>query len=96
MTLGGISEASVENTTEGRVIHVRKPGISHCIPAIVVRTWGQAVNVLLFPDGSNDGHSAVAQDPKHGAVYALPWMTSVSHESATDSSNASWHWPERV
>ena len=88
--------APVENTTEGRIIHVRKPGVSHCIPAIVVRTWGQATNVLLFPDGSNDGHSSIGHDPTHGAVSALPWMTSVQHESATDPANASWHWPERV
>jgi hypothetical protein len=88
--------APVENTTESRIIHVRKPGVSHCIPAIVVRTWGQSANVLLFPDGSNDGYAPVAQDPKHGALYALPWMTSVPHESATDPANASWHWPERA
>jgi hypothetical protein len=88
--------AVVENTTEGRIIHVRKPDVSHCIPAIVVRTWGRAANVLLFPDGSNDGYTAVSQDPRHGAVYALPWMTSVHHESDAPETSASWHWPERV
>ena len=88
--------APEDNATEGRIIHVHKPEVGHCIPAIVVRTWGSAANVLLFPDGSNDGYAAAAQDAKHGAVYALPWMTSVQHESATDPANPSWHWPERV
>jgi hypothetical protein len=96
MTESTDTPAPVENTTEGRIIHVRMPGISHCIPAIVVRTWGQAANVLLFPDGSNDSYAPIGHDPAHGAVYALPWMTSVQHESATNSDNASWHWPERV
>ena len=83
--------------TEGRIIHVRKPDVSHCIPAIVVRNFGgSAVNVLLFPDGSNDGYAPAAADPRHGAVYALPWMTSVALEGTTDKANPSWHWPERT
>jgi hypothetical protein len=86
--------------TEGRIVHIAKRGVSHCIPAIVVRNFsGHAINVLLFPDGSNDGYAPVAQDPKHGAVYALPWMTSVPADD-TDARltnfEASWHWPERV
>ena len=86
--------------TEGRIVHVRKPEVSHCIPAIIVRTWGgSAINVLLFPDGSNDGYTPAAQDPKHGSLYGLPWMTSVPHESTVPPASttaSSWHFPERV
>lgn len=86
--------------TEGRIVHVRKLGETRCTAAQVVRVWPSSngsINVLLFPDGSNDGYTAVAQDPKHGALYALPWMTSVIHESqAGEQSSTSWHFPERV
>ena len=84
--------------TEGRIVHVRKPYVDHCIAAIVVRAWGgDYVNVLLFPDGSNDGYAATP-DPKHGAVYALPWATSLRHDSSPDyvPGNPNWHWPERA
>jgi len=84
--------------TEGRIVHVRKPDVDHCIAAMVVRAWGgDYINALLFPDGANDGY-APSPDPKHGAVYALPWATSLRHDgsAAYVPGNPSWHWPERV
>lgn len=93
--------------TEGRIVHVRTPGISHCQPAIVVRAWRDfpgehdngGANMLLFPDGSNDGAAPVGL-----GQYALVWLTSIPHEeSAIYASTVvvypntrSWHWPERV
>jgi len=88
--------APEDNATEGRIVHVHKPEVSHCIPAIVVRTWGSAANVLLFPDGSNDGYAAIVTFAEHGAVYALPWMASVPHDEEQPGDKASWHWPERA
>lgn len=83
--------------TEGRIVHVRKDGISHCIPAIVVRNWNPtsagSVNVLLFPDGGND-QAKVPPGMQDG--YVLPWETSVGFDSAGAQGDRTWHWPERV
>lgn len=93
---------SPQPASEGRIVHVYKRDVSHCIPAVVVRAWGDgtgALNLLLLPDGGNDGYKPVGTDPQHGAVYALPWATSVTHdESEHRAANfaISWHWPERV
>jgi hypothetical protein len=81
--------------TEGRIVHVRKPGISHCIPAMVVRNFGgSAVNVLLFPDGANDGYEPIVNE-RHIAGYVLPWLTSVPFEVVPSEWGPTWHWPER-
>lgn len=90
-----------QTATEGRIVHVNKRDVSHCIPAVVVRAWpgGTALNLLLLPDGSNDGYKPVGSDPQHGAVFALPWATSVpADETSNREANfaISWHWPERV
>ena len=86
--------------TEGRIVHVRKPGIDHCIAAIVVRAWGgDYINVLLFLDGSNDSAALQPGENRlHVPGYALPWETSLRHvdSPAFVPGNLSWHWPERV
>jgi hypothetical protein len=91
---------TAQTPTEGRIVHVYKRDAGHCIPAIVVRAFGgTAVNVLLFPDGTNDGYQPAVIDPQHGARYALPWATSVpADESENRAANfeVSWHWPERA
>lgn len=82
--------------TEGRIVHVRVPGVSHCQPAIVVRTWGgHAVNLQVFRDGTNDGEGA---QYLYGAerTVATRWATSVPYVTETDEGNQSWHWPERA
>jgi len=92
----------VQPASEGRIVHVYKPDVPHCIPALVVRAWGDgtgALNLLLFPDGGNDGYRPVGTSAEHGSVYALPWATSVAHdesESRAANFSISRHWPERV
>lgn len=87
----------IQPATEGRIVHVRAPGVTHCQPAIVVRNWGGtepgALNLVVFRDGSND-----REGPEiGGGVDALTrWATSVPHESQTRPEAQSWHWPERV
>lgn len=73
--------------TEGRIIHIKQPGITHCQPAIVVRHWGNGVvNLIVFQDGVNDS----------GLNTPLViWKTSVPHESDTSHVLVKWHWPER-
>lgn len=88
--------------SEGQIVHVYKRGVAHCIPAVAVRAWGDgtgALNLLLLPDGSNDGYQPVGTSTDRGSVYALPWATSLpADESANREANftMSWHWPERV
>lgn len=79
--------------SEGRIVHVHTPGVSHCQPALVVRAWGDgtgSLNLLVFPDGSNDAPFGGA-DP--GAL--VTWATSVAHSDEAGE-NRTWHWPERV
>ena len=85
--------------TEGRIVHVRTPGVLHCQPAIVVRNWGGsnpygALNLQVFRDGSNDHEDSRFHSGDRNA--ATRWTTSVMHESTTDARNQSWPWPERV
>lgn len=85
--------------TEGRIVHVRTPGVPHCQPAIVVRNWGGiepgAVNVLVFRDGTNDREASGFAALSHESVL---WATSVMPESVASSpeSQRTWHWPERA
>ncbi|MFN8631217.1 MAG: hypothetical protein U0838_13140 [Chloroflexota bacterium] len=87
----------VQPATEGRIVHVRTPGVSHCQPAIVVRNWSPieagAVNVLVFRDGGNDREADGFK-----TAELVHWATSVTHESmaASPDTQRTWHWPERV
>ena len=62
--------------------------------AIVVRDWKSesgVVNLLVFPDGSND----IKFEGRHGGWSVAPfWFTSVAHDAA--GTPGTWHWPERV
>ena len=81
--------------TEGRIVHVRTPGVPHCQPAIVVRNWGGlepcALNLLVFRDGSND-----AAHPGEQWGDLVSWATSVPHGEQPDEQRRTWHWPERT
>ena len=89
--------------TEGRIVHVRASGVSHCQPAIVVRNWGAtghaAINVAIFRDGTND-HEAPEIGQDHTQMVA--WGTSIAYrapestEPEPDYADRTWHWPERV
>lgn len=82
--------------TEGRIVHVRTPGVDHCRAAIIVRAWGgDVVNVVIFRDGSND-HEAPGFGSYEGQGSLVSWQTSVGHESQAINGNQSWHWPERA
>jgi len=79
--------------TEGRIIHVRTPGLDHCQPAVIVRHWGGGViNALVFRDGSNDREEDWLK-PLDGALVV--WRTSIVHQSQAGDDEHSWHFPER-
>lgn len=89
--------------TEGRIVHVRTPGIPHCQPAIVVRNWSSleegAINVAIFRDGSNDLELTAFAPGTRTEMVA--WATSVGYRDpeATEPDayqRRTWHWPERV
>ena len=87
----------VQPATEGRIVHVRTPGVPHCQPAIVVRNWNPlepgGINCLIFRDGSND-----AQFHGEGRNDLVSWGTSIGYMPADvePGANRTWHWPERV
>jgi hypothetical protein len=77
--------------TEGRIVHVRAPDGGHCQPALVVRHWGGGVvNLLAFPDGTNDSNGAFTKAGTAG--FGGHWLTS----QASGDEAGHWHWPERA
>ena len=72
--------------TTGRMVHFVMPNGKHR-PAIVVEPWGGlgAVNLQVFPDGSNDG----------AGVANVEWRTSVKYDNSETPEPGTWHWPER-
>lgn len=90
---------SPQPASEGRIVHVRTAGVSHCQPAIVVHAWGDgtgALNLQVFRDGSNDAEDASAGS--HDRSAATRWATSVAYSEDEDlgGSAQTWHWPERA
>jgi len=87
--------------TEGRIVHVRTPGVDHCQPAIVVRAWGDgtgSLNLVVIRDGSNDAAYS-GEEPRS----LTSWATSVTYQEAPATGEPwpavtarSWHWPEQV
>lgn len=94
MTTGEIGEPhGYAGITEGRIVHVRPSGVDHCQPAVVVRHWGSGTcNLLVFPDGTNDGVGAFV---RAGEGFGANWLTSLRF-STDPSAPGSWHWPERA
>lgn len=99
---------NVDEAVVARVLHfvldVYKPV---CRPAIVVNDWpgvGRTgfVNLVVFPDGSNDGvtgHTHDLPDLVGGGhtrisefIYTPIWVTSVLPNHAVRAVR-SWHWP---
>lgn len=87
--------------TEGRIVHVRTPGVDHCQPAIVVLAWDGGrdhLNLQVFRDGSND-REAEGFRPYEGAQANVAWRTSVAYRSANSEepeppyAQQTWHWP---
>lgn len=88
--------ASPTPATEGRIVHVRAPGVEHCQPAIVVRAWGEgtgALNLQVIRDGTNDHEASWCAPADHEA--ATRWATSVGYSEERDADRQTWHWPER-
>lgn len=91
--------SDVQPASEGRIVHVRTPGVPHCQPAIVVRNWSPlepgAINCLIFRDGSNDEAFKYSSEQRSDLVS---WGTSISYldAGAEPIEGRSWHWPERV
>lgn len=90
--------SEIQPASEGRIVHVRTPGVSHCQPAIVVRNWSPleprgTLNCQIFRDGGNDA-------PFFGEDRAqlTTWGTSIAYAEAdaVPGANRTWHWPERV
>lgn len=81
--------------SEGRIVHVHTPGVTHCQPAVVVNAWGSGLstlNLVVFRDGSNDAAIPGVEEP--GALTS--WATSVPYSDERNSGTRTWHWPERV
>lgn len=87
----------------GVIVHYR-PGehngnyrYKRCIPAMITRVWNPqgTVNMIVFPDGSNDVAKANTAPDLHTPTLSK-WETSVVHESQVDPENAeafnSWHF----
>jgi hypothetical protein len=54
---------------------------------MVVRVWNAtAVNLHIFPDGTNDGFDASRTE----------WVTSVIYANPELNVPRTWHWPEYV
>jgi hypothetical protein len=86
---------SPQPASEGRIVHVSTPGVSHCQPAIVVQAWGDgtgALNLLVFRDGSNDAAYMGGED----SSALVAWATSVGYAEEPIETQRTWHWPERV
>lgn len=87
--------ASTQPASEGRIVHVRTPGVSHCQPAIVVRNWSSleagAVNLVIFRDGGND--PAFGGEDRSALTS---WATSIGYAEEPSETQRTWHWPERV
>lgn len=86
----------MEGLTEGRIVHFvfEDPGygLVHR-PAMVVRVWNKDdgyVNLMVFPDGSND--RALARET---VPCELPvWITSIRYSEEPKA--LTWHWIEKA
>jgi len=91
--------SETQPASEGRIVHVRTPGVPHCQPAIVVRNWGGlepgAINCQIFRDGGNDAPAPYSSEKREDLVT---WATSVGYLEAGSEpiESRTWHWPERV
>lgn len=92
----------MEGLIEGRIVHyvpaehdawlekACKEG--RHLAAMVVRVWGNGVvNLLVFPDGTNDVPQAERYDSR---VISGLWFTSRAHDAS--GTPGTWHFPERV
>lgn len=84
--------------SEGRIVHFvldREESVGGTnafrhVAAAIVRVWNPSyVNLLLLPDGSNDGF------PSNAGFVELPWRTSVTYDEDAKLPGT-WHFPERV
>jgi hypothetical protein len=78
---------------EGRMAHYVLPGgpnKGRHVAAVVVRVWGggPTVNLVIFPDGGNDGQEF--------ASYPTGWVTSVPYADPSENKVHTWHHIERV
>jgi hypothetical protein len=94
-----MSNASPKPASEGRIVHVRHPGVDHCQPAIVVQAWGSgtgALNLVVFRDGSNDiGYGCPIPTDLTRWATSVPYAESAESHAASGFT-ATWHWPEQV
>jgi len=77
-----------DSMTEGRVVHyvpaqAEGDRPSHCLAAIVVRTWEPdgkwgSVKMAILPDGSNDRAFDTLTERPHGSILPV-WKTSVPY-----------------
>jgi hypothetical protein len=78
----------LEGVIEGRIVHYVLPGgpnAGESRPAVIVKVWDKdsgCVNLIVFPDGSNDG-------PDFSS-----WVTSVLYSEAHEA--RTWHWIPRA
>ena len=102
---------NLDDIQVGRIVHLVIPS-GRCRPAIVTENWKESgkpgyVNLVVFPDGSNDGKYGVDEHthqiksdislPIEGktSIANLPlltgWETSV-HPNHTVRAVRTWHW----
>ncbi|MCL4553681.1 MAG: hypothetical protein M1565_00845 [Actinobacteria bacterium] len=88
----------MEGLTEGRIVHYvleDGPNAGHDRAAMIVKVWNRETgccNLLVFLDGTNDGHKIEYQ--AGGTIAPLLWKTSRLY-SAEEGARGTWHWPER-
>lgn len=76
----------------GRVVHYvldAGPHMGDHRPALIVQVWSDMlVNLVVFPDGSNDYY------PHQGDEPLTLWRTSKKLDN--EYKPGTWHWPEYV
>lgn len=105
------NQDSVDNAEIVRLLHFvldKYPYPNKCRPAMVVEDWpgkgpSGLVNLVVFPDGTNDGaygvdkhdHSSVGMATRTGVANTsllVRWETSVLPNHSVKAVR-SWHWP---
>jgi hypothetical protein len=105
-------QENVDEVQIGRVLHfvIFKRGRSQCRPALVVEDWPDQgrpgyCNLVVFPDGTNDGlygtdihrhHLGIDKNPAFTGIannsLLVHWETSVLPNHAVKAVGT-WHWP---